>query len=245
VTIGKNKTLKVIALSLFFKWWLRSASGLIALNEREKYEASEFLPDASICVLGNAVKPHPSSLTTTRSSEVLFLGRIDPIKNLESLIDGFSQISSEFPNWRLSIVGPPVTAQYLEQLKSRSLALNLEQRIMFHDAAYGEEKESRLLAASIFALTSWSEGQPFAVLEAMAHGLPVLLSDQCNIEVPRNCGRICGCKPEEIAQALKGMLVLSEEQLRHMGSEALHFVSREFSEDSVFSERLSLYFVQG
>ena len=243
VAFNKSRTWKILAMRLFFRWLLRSASGLIALNEQEKSEALEILSDASLSIIGNGVTPHPSALTCRRPKEVLFLGRIHPIKNLESLIDAFSLIGDEFPNWRLSIIGPSADPRYLEELKSRCTSLNLGERIAFFDAVYDEEKEIRFLSASLFALTSWSEGQPFAVLEAMAHGLPVLLSDQCNIAVPETCGRVCGCSSEDIAQALREMLMMTDDQLRHMRSEAVNFVSREFCEDSVFNKRLLLYFV--
>ncbi|MFH1118141.1 MAG: glycosyltransferase [Pseudomonadota bacterium] len=241
VALGKNDISKILALRIVFQGLLTGCSGLIALNEREKLDAVRILPRATIIVMSNGITLHGSPLTSMRRPEVLFLGRIDPIKNLESLIDGFHQISHEVPRWTLRIVGPSNDPRYLGQLKSRCLGLNLQDRVVFQDAAFGKEKESCFLSASLFALTSWSEGQPLTVLEAMAHGLPVLLSDRCNIHVPETCGRICGCNPTEIAQALKEMLVMSEEQLGRMRLDALSFVSREFSEDGAFGKRLSLY----
>ena len=245
VALNKNKTMKSIALKLFFKRWLGGASGLIALNEQEKSDAYEVLPETSFVVLSNAVRPHPDAMSTARRAEILFLGRMDPIKNLESLIDGFARISKQFPNWTLSIMGPSTSPSYLEELKSRSAKCGLDGKTQFHDAIHGVEKDVRMLSASIFALTSWSEGQPLAVLEAMAHGLPVLISDQCNINVPTNCGRVCGCSPEDIAQGLKEMLMMSVDELGRMGSEALRFVTQEFSEEILFKRRVQLYLKKG
>lgn len=242
VALGKGRTLKRLTFIFFAGWWLRHAAGIIALNEREASEARQILPDARIHVIDNAIILHPCALSSSRSKELLFLGRINPIKNLESLIEAFGKISSQFPEWGLIVVGPAVNPEYLAELKSRCAALDIHDRVSFHDAAYGKDKESRLLTASLFVLTSWSEGQPLAALEAMAHGLPILVSDQCNIDVPANCGRVCGCAPDEIAEGLKEMLTMPEHQLREMGSNALSLAREKFSENVVFEKRISLYF---
>ncbi|HMK35423.1 MAG TPA: glycosyltransferase, partial [Desulfomonilaceae bacterium] len=244
VALAKNGALKTLALNLVFRRWLQRAFRVVALNEKEISDARQVVPDASFSVIGNGVAIHHDSVNTDRNNDVLFLGRIDPIKNLESLIDGFSQASREFTVWKLHIVGPCADREYVAQLQSRCEELNIQDRIKFHGAAYGGEKEAWFNSASVFALTSWSEGQPFAVLEAMAHGLPVILSDQCNIDIPETCGRVCDCSPQGVAHALSAIFAMPADAMRNMRSEALRFVATEFSEDCQFNKRISLYVAQ-
>jgi len=241
----KNKMAKMLALTLLWRWWLRTASAVVALNEQEKSEALAELRGASISIISNGVTPHCRALTSQRNKEVLFLGRLDPIKNVESLIEGFCKVADEFPDWILRITGPAANQQYLKELKARCPPEILDRRIVFRNAVYGLEKESLLLTASIFALTSWSEGQPFAVLEALAHGLPVLLSDRCNIDLPQTCGRVCGCSPDTVAQGLKELFSTEPMELMKMRSEASNFVMKTYAEDSVFDQRRFIYFPRG
>jgi glycosyltransferase involved in cell wall biosynthesis len=241
LALKKNRTLKRLAMRFFFRHWFSCFTGVIALNETELSDALRVLPEAFLYEIPNGVEPHPLALKSQRNREVLFLGRIDPIKNLEHLIDAFYLVSKEFTGWRLRIVGPATDPLYLETLRARPAVSALNSRIVFQGAAYGTEKESRLLSAALFVLTSWSEGQPNAVLEAMAHGLPVIVSDQCNINIPPNCGRTCSCMTEDIAEALGELLTLSEDQRRYMGELALDLVRKEFDADAAFTKRLSLY----
>ena len=66
-----------------------------------------------------------------------------------------------------------------EESRLRRLAaeLGLEKAVAFLGPIFGAEKARLLAAADIFVLPSYSEGLPFALLEAMAMGVPVVASD--------------------------------------------------------------------
>lgn len=240
--MAKSGRLKRLALSVFFKQWLSRANAVTALNDQEALEAATILKEVRFVVIPNGARTCGEALAGPRRKEILFLGRIDPIKNLEALITGFGLVSDQFPEWCLRIVGPAADRAYLQDLRLLAASINGGNRVTFDGPAYGDLKESAYLAVSLFALTSWSEGMPNAVLEAMAHGLPVIVSDQCNLNVPQSCGRVCGCMSPDIAAGLGELLSLSSDRLRSMGSAAYEFVERTFSEDSVFEQRLSMYF---
>ena len=240
--LAKSWPLKRLALKVLFRRWITGASAVIILNEREAEEAEALFKEARFIMIPNGTKPCRKALTSPRRKEILFLGRIDPIKNLEALILGFGRVSSEFPEWLLRIVGPAADKEYEQYLQSVAASQNCGDKVVFDGPAYGELKESAFLTSSLFALTSWSEGMPIAALEAMAHGMPVIVSDQCNLNVPESCGRICGCTSDEIAVGLRELLSLPSERLRSMGSSAYQFVEGTFSEDRVFQQRLSMYF---
>ena len=104
--------------------------------------------------------------------QLVTLGRMDPVKGHEMLIDGFAALQRDFPDWDLVIHGDGPTRPAMEA-KVRSLGL--EARVLFPGAT--TEVGARLREADVFVLTSRAEGFPNSLAEAMACGLPVVSFD--------------------------------------------------------------------
>ncbi len=110
---------------------------------------------------------------------VLFIGRISPIKNLENLVRGF-QIAN-VADTRLILVGPSLEPEYAARLNALIGELSLENRVLLTGELFGNDKLSVLSAAEIFVLPSTYESYGNAAAEAVAAGLPVLLTPGCGI----------------------------------------------------------------
>ncbi|MDP1728705.1 MAG: glycosyltransferase family 4 protein [archaeon] len=108
-------------------------------------------------------------------NKILFLGRISPIKNLETMISALSLIKDK--KIIFEIVGP-AEENYLKELKRLAKEKNVEKRIIFSPAIYNlKEKIKKIDSANIFILPSKSEGMPQGLIEAMARGKIVIASD--------------------------------------------------------------------
>lgn len=110
---------------------------------------------------------------------VLFLGRIHEKKGCDLLIRAFAAVASAQPDLRLVMAGP-------EQQNStswRDLAneLGVADRIVWTGMLSGDLKWGALRAAEVFALPSHQENFGIAVVEALACGVPVLISREVNI----------------------------------------------------------------
>ena len=110
---------------------------------------------------------------------VLFLSRLDPKKGVDVLIESFVSLvrRPEFGSWRLVIAGDG-PREYVAALKEKAANSH---RIVFTGWVEGEQKETLLRNAALLALPSRRENFGFCVLEAMARGVPVLLSPQVNL----------------------------------------------------------------
>lgn len=103
---------------------------------------------------------------------VLFLGRIVPEKQVHVLVEAYRAMPDDK---QLVIAGPTNYAQeYFETVKA---AAQGDPRIRFVGPRYGAEKNWLLQQAGAFVQPSTIEGMPIALLEAMACGLPVIVSD--------------------------------------------------------------------
>ncbi len=127
-------------------------------------------------------KPIPKNLFRQKfrlgsSPFILFLGRINPIKGLDFLIDVFSKVDKELPQAKLVLAGPD--ENYQKKLEKKIQQKKLEQKIIFTGPLFGKIKLAALHEANLFVYPSQYEAFPLSPLEATASKTPVIISDQC------------------------------------------------------------------
>jgi len=118
---------------------------------------------------------------------VVYLGTLQPRKNIETLIKAFPQINKRFNKLKLVIAGKKgwLYKNIFIQVKK----LGLEKRVVFTDFVPDEEVPFLLAGAQLFILPSLYEGFGITALEAMACGVPVLVSRISSLpEVVGNAG---------------------------------------------------------
>lgn len=106
---------------------------------------------------------------------VLFLSRLDPIKGLDLLIPAFQSLANRRPRLLLVIAGagdPGFTGEMARRVRRSGL----ETRVLFTGHLKGAIKISALRAAQVFVLPSYSENFGIAAVEALAAGVPVVLT---------------------------------------------------------------------
>jgi glycosyltransferase involved in cell wall biosynthesis len=118
----------------------------------------------------------------TNKPYVLMLSRLHPKKGLELFIEVFLDAMSdgEFGHWRLVIAGDG-ELEYVSKLKRLVRRRDAGARVIFTGWVQGETKISALRGAALFALPSRQENFAISVAEAMACGVPVLVSEHVNI----------------------------------------------------------------
>src|SRR5437588_3274656 len=108
---------------------------------------------------------------------VLFLGRIHYKKQPEVAIEGFHRACKERKDAHLVIAGKGHPT-YVERLMELIRRLDLKDRVTFTGMLNGDEVTAAYRAASVFVLPSWQENFGLSVVEAMAAGCPVVVSDR-------------------------------------------------------------------
>jgi glycosyltransferase involved in cell wall biosynthesis len=111
---------------------------------------------------------------------LLFLGRIDRKKGCDLLIEAFASISNQDPTLHLVMAGPDATNWQMD-LQSTADAAGCGNRVHWPGMLRGDAKWGAFAACEAFILPSHQENFGIAVVEALASGKPVLLSDQINI----------------------------------------------------------------
>ncbi len=106
---------------------------------------------------------------------IITIGRIDPKKGLEILLEAFSKIHKDYEKLILVIVGTG-TKNYVEKIKHLAMKLNIENFVKFTGFVKEGEKLELLKSAKFFVGTSHSDVHTTTVLESMTMGLPVIIT---------------------------------------------------------------------
>jgi glycosyltransferase involved in cell wall biosynthesis len=154
--------------------------------------------------------------TVERPPAVLFLSRLHPKKNVESLIEAFLEAGSEFGAWRLVIAGEG-DVDYVATLRALVASRGGQARIQFVGWLAGDGKLQALREAAVLALPSRQENFGIVVAEAMAAGTPVLVSDAVALagEVARTgAGWVASATGEGLREKLVEAMSSEEERTR-------------------------------
>ena len=118
---------------------------------------------------------------------LLFLGRLHPKKGCDLLIEGFARWQASLPPesrdaWRLRMVGPRESESYLQHLKAVSAAYDVDRDglVEFVGIVDGDAKWQEIAQADALVLPSHQENFGVIIAEALACGVPVLISNKVN-----------------------------------------------------------------
>jgi glycosyltransferase involved in cell wall biosynthesis len=158
----------------------------------------------------NGVDPadFPPVLDEPELPTVSWVGRIDPIKDLETLLRAFVIIHREMPESRLRMFGsaPKGREFYLESCKKLAVELGIAETATFEGRV--ENIRDAYEAGHVVALCSVSEGFPYSVIEAMTCGRPCVATDVGGVtEAVGDTGIVVPPRnPEELAAACLALL---------------------------------------
>ncbi|HWS99665.1 MAG TPA: glycosyltransferase [Pyrinomonadaceae bacterium] len=172
---------------------------------------------------------------------VLALTRLHPKKNLESLIAAFLSLSArgDFAGWRLIVAGDGED-DYVARLKRCAAG---SPRIVFTGWLGGEDKALALRGAELLALPSRQENFGLCVAEALARGVPVLVSRQVNLAAEieeARAGWVTGMEQHELERALAEAMSDANERERR-GRAGRDFAARHLAWPRVAAQLVALY----
>jgi glycosyltransferase involved in cell wall biosynthesis len=164
---------------------------------------------------------------------VTFIGRLTPKKRLDLLIEGFAKARGSFSDASLVIAGPD-EGMHLDLLR-QAIGLGIGDAVHFVGYVGGRLKASLLAASMVFALPSEDENFGHAAVEAMASGVPVILSSRVGIEdvvAATGSGTIVGLSADEVGAAIRRVLA-DDRAARLIGAQGRHLARETFSRQAV------------
>lgn len=152
------------------------------------------------------------------SCYVLVLSRLLPTKGLDVLLEAFLSLVKhrDFAQWRLVLAGEG-PAEYVAALKQAVAAADASEQVLFPGWLEGKEKEAALSNASLLALPSYHENFGLCVMEALACGVPALVSPQVNLAADiatAGAGWVAEIEKGALQSALEAALTSDVERIR-------------------------------
>lgn len=197
---------------------------------------------APVAIIPNGVDIPDLVAGAPRKRQVVFLGRINPVKGVDMLIRAWPGISELHPDWELVVAGP-LKDDYGRTMQKLAATACGNGTIRFAGEVLGAEKTDLLAGASLFVLPSHSENFGMVIAEALAHGLPVVTTTGTPWAelVDHNCGWHVPPEQLSIATALQDAMSRPLEELHAMGERGRCWVQQDYSWDTVANMMLSTY----
>lgn len=172
---------------------------------------------------------------------LLFVGSIEPVKNVLALVRAFTRTRDVLPFASLRLVGPPRDEKYHAAVLSE-MASSGDARIAYAGPRYGDDLLEEYASAAVLVLPSRHESSPMAVQQAMAAGVPVIASRAGGADRLVDDGSTGMLVPPDdeaaVADAIVGMLTIAD--LDAMGNAAKARSGR-FREEAVAAATMGAY----
>ena len=130
------------------------------------------VPADRVVVIPNAVDPGEFAPRDGEPADVVFLGRLDPIKDVPTLVAAVARL----PNVRLHVYGEGPDRPRIERAITDH---GVADRVTLHGAV--DRPQAALASAGVLVLPSLAEGFGLVLIEAMAAGVPVVATDVAGV----------------------------------------------------------------
>lgn len=250
---NRRPLLKQLSFALFERRALARAAAVHFTSARERDEAAHLGAAGRSVIIPNpvALAEHPGAAGSRLRDRfpvlagrtiVLFLGRIDPKKGLDLLLRALAEARARRPELALVIAGagdPALTAR----LQTLAAELGLADATLWTGFLDGPTKLAALAGADMLALPSFSENFGNAVVEAMAAGLPVIVSDQVGIHHEIAAAAAGVVVPTEVAPLAAALARLAGDPAgrQEMGQRGQHLARTHYTPEAVARQLITLY----
>jgi len=244
--IDKMRNSKQLALAKYMLSTALKCNRFVALNKKIVQELTTAgVQRQNVIELPNGVETDAvaakSDYTLHNPARIVFIGRLHHQKGLDILLKAFQQVYLNYPDrdLRLELLGDGPLKEHLLDLAGR---LGIDSQVTFHGKT--DHVDEHLQDADVFVLPSRAEGLSNALLEAMAYGLPVLVSDIPGnldvIEHGKNGLLFAVDDPSALTKYLVSLLDKPDLRER-LGRQARQTVENHYSLNTVAGRYIALY----
>ena len=213
---------------------LRGAAFVHYTADAERSAVPEHLRALRSIVVPNVIDPQPARERSSASHDVLVLGRIHRMKGFDALVPALRDVVAAEPRARLVIAGPD-EGGYRAEVEGMIARAGIAGAVTFTGHVDARERARLFATCALLVQPSYRENFGMAVAEAMAAGVPVVVSDRVNIcddIAAADAGLVVPREPAAIACAIVELL---RDPVRRaaMGQRGRALVARRYAPDVV------------
>ncbi len=229
-SLNEKKYKKLIFIKFFLQKAITGAYGFFFSTIDEYNDAMQNITFNNFFVIPNGIDLqvyHKKKYQDKTRKKISFFGRVHKKKGIEILLDAIKLLPDHFfEKFYFEITGPGKPA-YVDEIKNKIIDLDISNKVSLKKPILRDKKINYLNTADVFILPSFEEGDSIALKEAMAIGMPVLISKQCrlNIVEEASAGYVMETNKESI---LENLLKLLNSDLETMGNNARQLIVDKF-----------------
>jgi len=228
-----------------YKMIIHRANAIIAQSQTLKKVITELygIDAKKIHVILHAIDEERFKFVPSSSVEptVLFVGSLARVHGVDLLVKAAPTILKDFPQTKFIIIGGGPTKKTLQRLIE---SLKLEKSVFLIGPVYNQSKLTKhYSSASVVVIPIKYRGYILSLvaLEAMSTGRPVVTTMTLDPDLDKYGVHKAGFNPTELAQAVKEILSLTEEEYSTLSASARKYVEERCSRKIVASETENLY----
>jgi len=161
-----SRFLETLALAV-----IREFDLVVVRGRNARRYLAEMGIDQSVALITGSIRPSDGT-RATRPIDVIFVGRLAPIKQPEQFVQIVERLARSRPSLRTMMIG---AGPELDSLRREAARLGIRDNIEF--LGYRNDVSEFLRQSKVFVLTSRSEGMSIALMEAMGCGVPAVAAD--------------------------------------------------------------------
>lgn len=234
---------KRVARFLYQDRLLDQAACIVATSENElgHIRSAGFRGPVAVIPLGIEDADPVRCFAETGEKRIVYMGRKLALKGLEELVYAWRDLVSEFPEWRLQIIGPDSGG--FEERLADAISRHDIPRIDLLPPVYNSDRESAYLKSQLTILPSTTENFALTVGESLVRGIPVIATQATPWRgLPENgCGLWIEGGRQSICDALKQMMSLSSSERFEMGRKGRDWILRDFQWPALTEQHHHLY----
>ena len=251
--LQKKKRLKQIYATLLERPNLAGAAAIHFTSKEEAKISERFglgstakmpVPRDLVIPLGVTAGLFPKRLRESQVPIILFMSRIEPKKGLDLLIPALESILGSGREFHFILAGSnPQNADYETQIKVQIHNSSLAKYTTITGFVSGDLKVELLTKADLFVLPSYYENFGIAVAEAMAAGVPVVISDRIHIAEDiqqAEAGWVGPLEVGAIANSIKSALLNPQERQRR-GLNGKEYAKKHYNWEAIAQQTIDAY----
>lgn len=257
--LKKKRQLKQLYVSLLERPNLARAAAIHFTSDQEALISERFGVKTTDLVLplgvaaGSIEPPNfsilkdlgiPKAVLNSATPMLLYMSRIDPKKGLDLLVPALERLFADGIAFHFVLAGSnPQDPGYEQQIGDRLKSSTIAHHVTITGFVQGDAKTALLHGADVFVLPSYYENFGIAVAEAMAAGVPVVISDQVHIHPDiqtGNAGWVCSCDVDDLTEQLRAACTQPEERLQR-GKQAQLWAREHYSWHAIARRAIAIY----
>ena len=249
--LQKKRQLKQIYANFLEKPNLAAAAAVHFTSQQECQTAERFNIKTKDIVIPLGVDFfNPQALPVTgfdlpqNKPIILYMSRLDPKKGLDLLLPSLESLLEKGLDFHFVLAGGnPQDSEYENRIKNQIERSILGKNTTITGFVTGEVKNSLLARADLFVLPSYYENFGIAVAEAMAAGIPVVISDRVDLHpavTAAAAGWVTACQLEDLTNTL-ATAITNPEIRQQRGKNARDLVLNQYSWSAIAEQMLTVY----